>query len=93
MPYVLVKRPFNATLGGRSRGLGLVDRRFGQLRDRSTTAAASKFGAPPEVSSRLPSSPSISEISDGGLSAVPFSVGGAPIREWSPKASVIVRTA
>ena len=32
-PRVLVQRLFDATLGGRSLGLGLVDCRFGQLGD------------------------------------------------------------
>ena len=32
-PRVLVQRLFDAGLGGRSLGLGIVDRRFGQLRD------------------------------------------------------------
>ena len=32
-PRVLVQRLFYATLGGRSLGLGIVDRRFGQLGD------------------------------------------------------------
>ena len=32
-PRVLVQRLFDAGLGGRSLGLGIVDRRFGQFRD------------------------------------------------------------
>ena len=86
---VLVQRLFD-TFGGRNLGLGIVDRRFGQLGDPISGCDCVQARRPPEVSSRLPSS---SSISDGGLSAAPFSVAGAPIRERSPKASVMVRIA